>query len=1021
MICVLSVVISTILYLSLSEIILARFERIEREEIQDHGTMLVDELIREINYIANRTSDWAHWNDTYQFVQQPEQTYIDVNLNTDAQTAIDLSMMIFLDDRLRIVHASGVDLMTSTELPEAGAIANELVNMYPAILDHGSTESVISGVVSIADRPMLFCSQPVTDSNWSDPIRGTLVMGRFVDDTLINRLASTKHYQVSSHICHSPELPDKLSAVCRFKSEEEILFIYPVDNDVVQYYKLIRDIEGYPSFWLRVVSERTVYQEALLSLRYLMCACLTLGLVTVLVVAFLLEKLVFSRLGRLSQQVSRIGQLNDITIRLPADGRDELSRLSSSINGMLDSLARSERRQREAESLLAASIEQTPVGIIIADAPDVHIRIANTAAMGVRGRTPRSLTDIAVDEHTWNWQVSYTNGRTIDPRDLPLSRAVLDGDTTHDMELVIRRDDGEQRYIIANAAPIRNDQDEIIAGVVAFTDITERKRMEQDLMTAKEKAEAANAAKSDFLANMSHEIRTPMNGVLGMAELLQDSALTDDQRECVGTIVCAARALLNVLNDILDFSRIEAGGLQLVAEPFDLRALVDEVGQLMRFAAESKDLELITRYDCSLPNWYTGDCGRLRQILINLVGNAVKFTHRGHIDLDVTGVVGKDHLAELTISIRDTGIGISDCMRQNIFEKFSQANTGNTREYGGVGLGLAITRRLVDLMNGQIELNSVPGEGSLFLVKLKLPVNHHVDVNQQNDDNRRSTIMSAQENLNTSKPVQFTAGILLVEDSQFNQLVAVRMLQKLGCSVDVADSGAKAIEYFSGGRYDLVFMDCQLPGMDGYEATRRIRELEGPDRRTPIVAMTANAMAGSRETCLAAGMDDYLSKPITQKAVQAILEKYCSHRRLCVSREQAESVREVQSDNARDDLTVWNVDEVIEYVDHDIDLLRTLAGDFLEYVDTSLDELKAALVNSDVKQAEIKAHAIKGMAANIGGGTVREIASAIEKLAKGGELNACQKRIELLGEQLDRLTGVIRNADWQAIESKLSE
>ncbi len=689
-----------------------------------------------------------------------------------------------------------------------------------------------------------------------------------------------------------------------------------------------------------------------------------------------------------------------------------------------------------------------------------------------------------------------------------------------DFEGRILTPSGKLKWFHAASRPVLLDNGNIEWGGLLM-DITRQKQIEEELKSAKQAAESAAKSKSDFLANMSHEIRTPMNGIIGMSELLIKLTQEPKQKHYVETIRSSAESLLTILNDILDISKMEAGKLTLNSAPFDFQRVLDDVALLLAPTAFGKGLEMVVRYDPSAAVHVVGDGVRIRQVLTNLIGNAIKFTARGHVLVNVDQLGVHEGSANLRVSVSDTGIGISDEAMSRLFQKFEQAETSTARKFGGTGLGLAISRQLVELMGGAISVESELGKGSCFFFTLTLPlckathshedhadlsamrilsvddhpvnnemmgevldswgVRHHAETDSGKEALRllreakqngnpydvgildlhmpemdglhlvrairsepeisnvelilftSSTLSPEQQRemaemgvtIHLTKPLRqfelkqalsligtksapnlqsgsqpespaaaellpaatpsIPLQILLAEDNEVNAEIASSMLADLGCQVHLAENGVQALEAVPRGAFDLIFMDCQMPVMDGFTATTQIRQLSLP-RRPFIIAMTAYAMAGDREKCIAAGMDDYLSKPVTFAAIQGMVQKYAELIEIQRKPSPPESQPGTLGDGTPDSPSVFEKASAPSFVLSAAmavtggrpEVLRKALGIWWNKVPVWLEKMKGCVEMGDAVGLRHTAHTLKGAALNLGALAVGEYAQRLE-------------------------------------------
>lgn len=626
-----------------------------------------------------------------------------------------------------------------------------------------------------------------------------------------------------------------------------------------------------------------------------------------------------------------------------------------------------ERRQfeqtiQESEERFRSAFDYAAIGMALVSIEGRFLRVNQAVCR---------LTGYAIDELLQKTFQEITHPDDLEI-DLEFIRRTLTGELqTYQMEKRYIHREGQPVWIQLNVSPVKDSTGKVQYFVAQMQDITGRKTAEEQLRRAKEDAETATRAKSDFLATMSHEIRTPMNAVLGMSALLSETELTDEQREMVDTIRSGSSTLLSIINDILDFSKIESGKMELDIQPFELSRCIEESFSLFVSKAREKNLKLKYQLDSEVPRIILGDSVRLRQILVNLVGNAVKFTDTGEIKVSVrplqTGVFPfENNFNNLQFSVSDTGCGIPEHKLQSVFEAFTQIAPAMSRKYGGTGLGLAICNRLTQLMGGTIQVKSELGTGSTFQFSIRIQTLSSAF----SQPAAVRTPLTDYRGLAQRCPLR----ILVAEDNPTNQKLISHMLGQMGYSVTLVSNGLTVLRELESKEFDLIFMDIQMPEMDGLEATRRIIA-QYADRRPKIVAMTAFGMRGDRQVCLNAGMDDYLSKPISIEQIRDMLT--CWYYRIMPKEDQARKMLLRELPNFSIDR-----DQLMLRVGYNKDILNELIGLFEEDCPRLLDALHTAWEAAQFDIMKRNAHEIKGACLALSASRLHVMASNLESLLK---------------------------------------
>lgn len=684
-------------------------------------------------------------------------------------------------------------------------------------------------------------------------------------------------------------------------------------------------------------------------------------------------------LYRLATGARKFGQ-GDYSVRIPPEGAPEMLESIKAFNSMADSIEQLVTSLRESEGrkrLLATIVEQSDQAIFTENLDGV-ITSWNAGAETLFGYTAEEaigkqygILIPSEDRENLNARERIRSGQKLSCETCMVAR----NGTIIDIEI--------------SAAPMFDDNGVHSGEITIAWDITERKRTQEQLLQAKKTAEAASQAKSDFVANMSHEIRTLMNGILGFTELALDSDLTAEQRDSLNAVKSSAESLLGVINDILDFSKIEAGRLDIESIPFSLRDSLDQTIKSLELRARQKGLKLMWEVAPDVMDCVIGDPVRLRQVIVNLVGNAIKFTNHGEVEVRV-GIMGPRNATEarLLFTVRDTGIGIPSEKQRLIFEAFSQADMSTTRIYGGTGLGLTISSRLVELMGGRITVESESAKGSVFSFTI------HVGLPQEHF--RSAAVAPQPASPHPTRAESKMLAILVAEDNPVNQKLARRLLEKLGHKVHLVENGEEAVAAVKTRHFDAVLMDLQMPVLGGLAATTAIRKWErGHGTHVPVIAMTAHAMQGDRERCLETGMDGYISKPVDIAALVSTLEAISPVLPEAPSSEPAASRHTTG--------LPLNLDLALQRLDNDRDLLCDVIEIFLAECPKAIAEIEAALQAGSSERVHRLAHKFKGSVGSLAAHHAMSLAAALESAGRDGNLAAADRLFLQLRGEAERL------------------
>jgi PAS domain S-box-containing protein len=870
-----TIVIIAITYLALMAVvytvargvILGNARENEAAAVGGNMRRILNTLTERLSSLDRFNQDRASQDETYEFVAHPDHQLNRTLFGDDGRSNPEARRDTFL----LLLNNSG-HVLSERKLYQRDGTAREIPEafrgqLYPgsALLQHPDVSKSVSGVVMTPEGPLLVVSRAVLKSDGGGPSRGSLVIGRYLNSFDLEIMEKLAGFPLTIERLDQADPAAGTRQALAHMPVAGSTYMNPGGDSILWGYARVDDVFGKPAVLLRAEIPRRFYQNGVVGLRYFLGSIVATGIAFCIVVLISLEKMLVTPLTRLNRAVQRIAAGGNSSARLPRRGEDELAGLALSINRMLDSLEISRDQKLEMEQRHVAFMNHLPAIASLTDEDGRYLYVNQPLSDTFNLRPGELLGKTIAD---WMPEAAESNRQ----HDLE----VLACGGTMQFDDVLTAPDGSVRHWLSFKFPLGAQGGQKLIGTVAV-DITSRKQWEVQLEEAKEEAERANRAKSEFLANMSHEIRTPLNGILGMTGLALETDLNAEQREYLETVKFSGDSLLTLINDILDFSKIEAGKVDLEVIEFDLRETIHATLKTLSIRARQKGLELRADFAPDVPEIVSGDPTRVRQIVLNLAGNAVKFTESGEIKISVRALPADSEEPNLHFTVSDSGIGIPPDKLDLIFKPFSQADSSTTRKFGGTGLGLTISTRLVGVMGGKMWVESEVGKGSQFHFTLRLPASNA----RRAPD--RSTAMRAGVNPlpggdEAPKP-RATLRILLAEDNQVNQRLALRLLQKRGHEVTIAVNGRDAVAAAAQAVFDLVLMDLQMPEMDGFEAAAALREREKETHvHLPVIALTAHALKGDREQCLEAGMDGYLSKPIRGEELDSILTLYMARK-----------------------------------------------------------------------------------------------------------------------------------------------
>lgn len=920
----------------------------------------------------------------YQFAESGDVSLVERKLSDEIFRMTDLSIVYICKNDGAALWSRTYDAATGGAIDIKEFPASGVSPGFELLAPPDDPKQHWDGFFLTSAGPLQVVCRPIVNGLGEGPVRGTVIVGRLADE---RRLEQIRNQTQVDFTLRDPRFPASITEAAFWlpvSLSGKPMVGYPTE-DTLSVVGRVTDTRGKALLMLTVNSPRPVTRAAISIMQTSIIFTIVAALAIIGILVFFVHILVEIPLGRIGAHMQRIRETADPRVPFPYRFSGEFGRLASSFTHMLNRLGEAQTSLRESELRFRSLTESAMDGIVSSDSR-ANIISWNRGAERMFGYKPEEVVGQPLS-------VILPERFRFDVDDIVhrIDEHIAAG-LGHTLEFTGRRKDGSEFPLDMSAGAWDTSEGRFYSGILR--DTTLRRQALDALENARDAAEAANRAKTQFLASMSHEIRTPMNGVVGMTEILAATELSGAQRRCVEGIRQSADSLLDIINDVLDLSKIEAERVELEKIPFSPGELLQQIAWSMQPTARKKGLELTCTLGGDLPEFIEGDPARIRQILVNLVGNAIKFTEQGHCacSLDLGHALGAG-LTELRFSVRDTGIGVEPHLQEAIFERFSQADASITRKYGGTGLGLTICRRLAELMGGRVWVESVPGEGSTFC--FTMPAHPCAPPQAKERIDEQIDLLAPMRRLK----------VLVAEDTKLNQDLFLIFLEGLGHEVRIVENGQGAVECLRQEPFDLVLMDVEMPVMDGLQATRLLRNPEtgALDPNVPIIAVTAHALIGDRERFLEAGMTDYVSKPIDFRALRAALARVMTGRDHVL--EDDAPARAVRLLSGRT--------EALARLGGNEAALARMDMIFVEDAPKKLRALLEGIGAKEVDAARRAAHSLKSMAATIGATKLSQFAAELESAASAGEWASIQEAKHRLEAALNAAIDAISTGSSQ--------